>query len=108
MMIVGHFTMVAIHSNVDLPTDLAGTVWQQPTFFQIQQRIRQLIDRYLSMEHLGDRLTDLPHQFTHPQPQGNRIFTQAHSDGRAKAKGDERLSAQDLGQSHLYLSEERR
>jgi hypothetical protein len=32
------------------------------------QRINTLVDRYLSLEHLRDRLTDLPAQFSQPQP----------------------------------------
>ncbi len=48
--------------------DLAGP-WQpdlRPK--QISQRIGALTRRYVTVEHLGDRLTDLPHQFQHPQP----------------------------------------
>jgi hypothetical protein len=48
--------------------DLAGSLCQQPNCFQIQKRINYLIDRYLSLEKLRDRLEDLPTQFNHPQP----------------------------------------
>ncbi|NET48462.1 MAG: ferritin-like domain-containing protein [Merismopedia sp. SIO2A8] len=46
--------------------DLAGPLWPHPTPLQIQARVNILVDRYLSVEHLCDRLNDLPHQFNHP------------------------------------------
>lgn len=36
--------------------------------FQAHSRINNLIDRYLDLEYLSDRLADLPLQFIHPQP----------------------------------------
>jgi hypothetical protein len=48
--------------------DLAGLYVPTPNYWQMQQRIQTLIDRYLMMEHLNDRLSDLPIQFKHPQP----------------------------------------
>ena len=38
------------------------------TSSSIWQRINVLLDRYLTFEHLYDRLQDLPHQFNQPQP----------------------------------------
>ncbi|XGV99565.1 MAG: ferritin-like domain-containing protein [Leptolyngbya sp. BL-A-14] len=38
-----------------------------PNYFQLQRQLRLLIDRYLSTEHLHDRLQDLPVQFANPQ-----------------------------------------
>jgi hypothetical protein len=38
------------------------------TSSSIWQRINVLLDRYLTFEHLHDRLQDLPHQFNQPQP----------------------------------------
>ena len=48
--------------------DLAGEVCFRPNFFQTKARINYLIDEYLSLEELGDRLKDLPQQFENPQP----------------------------------------
>ena len=36
-------------------------------YFQVQQHVNTLINRYLSFEHLYDRLSDLPIQFENPQ-----------------------------------------
>ncbi|MBD2120735.1 ferritin-like domain-containing protein [Trichocoleus sp. FACHB-262] len=47
--------------------DLAGQYHQDLNFWQIQHRIDALINRYLSVEHLRDRLEDLPVQFRTPQ-----------------------------------------
>jgi hypothetical protein len=47
--------------------DLAGS-WQleiEPK--SVQQRTKALTQRYLSLEHLSDRLNDLPQQFDNPQ-----------------------------------------
>jgi hypothetical protein len=49
------------------PVDLAGPYHPNLNHWQIQHRIEALIDRYLSMEHLRDRLVDLPVQFSNPQ-----------------------------------------
>ena len=43
--------------------DLAGQIYWQPNFLQIQKRINHLVDYYLSLNKLRDRLQDLPAQF---------------------------------------------
>ncbi|VEP17108.1 conserved hypothetical protein [Hyella patelloides LEGE 07179] len=48
--------------------DLAGDVCFNPTFLQTKTRIHHLIDTYLTLDILGDRLEDLPEQFLNPQP----------------------------------------
>jgi hypothetical protein len=48
--------------------DLAGYCHPKPNLWQTQQRIQSLIRRYLSVDVLSDRLTDLPRQFQNPQP----------------------------------------
>ncbi|UBF25147.1 hypothetical protein K9N68_26480 [Kovacikia minuta CCNUW1] len=52
--------------TLDYPTDLAGSLSVQPHYFDTRARINCLIDRYLSIETLSDRLSDLPSQFTNP------------------------------------------
>ncbi|MBD2107602.1 ferritin-like domain-containing protein [Nodosilinea sp. FACHB-13] len=48
--------------------DLAGP-WQLPLSSRLaNQRIATLTRRYVTVEHLCDRLADLPHQFQDPQP----------------------------------------
>lgn len=54
--------------NYQATIDLAGEVCFRPNFFQTKARINYLIDEYLSLEQLGDRLEDLPQQFIDPQP----------------------------------------
>ncbi len=51
-----------------LAEDSAGQSHPSPDYFQTQQRIRSLIDKYLAVEKLHDRLQDLPMQFQNPQP----------------------------------------
>ncbi|WP_392533487.1 ferritin-like domain-containing protein [Nostoc sp. C117] len=51
-----------------LTEDLAGQSYASPDYFQIQHRLRSLIDKYLAAEKLHDRLQDLPIQFANPQP----------------------------------------
>ncbi|MFN6538822.1 MAG: ferritin-like domain-containing protein [Nostoc sp. EkiNYC01] len=51
-----------------LTEDLPGQSYCSPDYFQTQQRIRSLIDKYLAVEKLHDRLQDLPIQFANPQP----------------------------------------
>jgi len=46
--------------------DLAGSCYKHPTYLQTRARINYLIDRYLSVAILSDRLTDLPTQFINP------------------------------------------
>ena len=60
--------MVVTQATTVLREDLAGIVCVDLTHAQLHQRIKYLINRYLSTEYLGDRLADLPHQFEHPQP----------------------------------------
>jgi len=48
--------------------DLAGQSYARPHYFQTQHRLRSLIDKYLAVEKLHDRLQDLPLQFANPQP----------------------------------------
>jgi hypothetical protein len=57
----------AISLNV-LQTDLAGDYSPQPTLWQTQTRLHNLVRKYLSVDVLGDRLQDLPTQFCNPQP----------------------------------------
>jgi hypothetical protein len=54
-------------SNYSSTFDLAGQLYLQPNSLQIQKRIHHLLDRYLSVEKLRDRLQDLPVQFNRPQ-----------------------------------------
>ena len=47
--------------------DLAGS-WQANTEAKaVQQRIKYLVQHYVSIEYLSDRLNDLPLQFNNPQ-----------------------------------------
>jgi hypothetical protein len=46
--------------------DLAGQVQTQSTYLTTRARINHLIDRFLAIEILSDRLSDLPSQFTNP------------------------------------------
>ncbi|MBW4644977.1 MAG: ferritin-like domain-containing protein [Goleter apudmare HA4340-LM2] len=57
-----------LHTLVPLTEDLAGQSHPNPSYLQTQRRIRFLIDKYLTVEKLRDRLEDLPIQFAHPQP----------------------------------------
>ncbi|MBD1874298.1 ferritin-like domain-containing protein [Nodosilinea sp. FACHB-131] len=51
-----------------LENDLAGP-WQSSLSPRLaNQRIAALTRRYVAVEHLSDRLADLPHQFQDPQP----------------------------------------
>lgn len=51
-----------------LEDDLAGP-WSASLSPRLaSQRIAALTRRYVTVEHLGDRLADLPHQFQNPQP----------------------------------------
>jgi hypothetical protein len=47
--------------------DLAGRVYLQPNYWQIQKRVNYLVNNYLSLEILRDRLQDLPVQFERHQ-----------------------------------------
>jgi hypothetical protein len=51
-----------------LPTDSAKSVHHSPSYLQTRARINALINRYLTVELLSDRLSDLPSQFTMPHP----------------------------------------
>lgn len=46
--------------------DLAGYCYRNPKYKQTRARINYLIDRYLSLDILSDRLIDLPTQFHNP------------------------------------------
>lgn len=59
-------TIPPLKASQDLAVDLAGTVWPQPTMRQTQRRIKTVIQQYLSMEYLRDRLADLPDQLEYP------------------------------------------
>ena len=48
--------------------DLAGEVCFRPSFFQTKTRINYLINEYLNINELCDRLEDFPQQFKNPQP----------------------------------------
>ncbi|MEH2421715.1 MAG: ferritin-like domain-containing protein [Nostoc sp.] len=50
-----------------LAEDLAGKSYLSPDYLQTQRRIHSLIDKYVAVEKLHDRLQDLPIQFTNPQ-----------------------------------------
>ena len=60
--------MVSYCGDRQLEMDLAGQIYTCPNYWQLQQRIQFLIDTYLAVDKLGDRLEDLPIQFAHPQP----------------------------------------
>jgi hypothetical protein len=46
--------------------DLAGRVRVEATYLGTRARINQLVDRFLSVDVLSDRLSDLPSQFSNP------------------------------------------
>lgn len=46
--------------------DLAGYCPESPTYLQMRARINHLINTYLSIDTLSDRLGDLPSQFITP------------------------------------------
>ena len=46
--------------------DLAGSYSEHPNYLQIRARMNRLIDRYLSIDILSQRLIDLPTQFSQP------------------------------------------
>ncbi|MBE9209137.1 ferritin-like domain-containing protein [Nostoc sp. LEGE 06077] len=48
--------------------DLADQSYTSPRYWQTQHRLRSLIDNYVAVEKLHDRLQDLPIQLTNPQP----------------------------------------
>ncbi len=48
--------------------DLAGPWSPSLSVHQVRRRIAALTRRYVTVEHLRDRLADLPHQFQYPQP----------------------------------------
>lgn len=50
-----------------LAKDLAGQSYSHHHYFQTQHRLRSLIDGYLAVEKLQERLQDLPIQFDNPQ-----------------------------------------
>ena len=46
--------------------DLAGQVQTQATYLSTRARINHLIDRFLAIDIMSERLSDLPSQFTNP------------------------------------------
>ncbi|MGB3138637.1 MAG: hypothetical protein WBB18_17640 [Nodosilinea sp.] len=48
--------------------DLAGPWQSSPGPGQVRRRIATLTQRYITVDHLRDRLADLPYQFQKPQP----------------------------------------
>lgn len=57
-----------VNTTSPLTEDLAGQTYTNPNYWQIQHRLRSLIDNYVAAEKLQERLQDLPTQFTNPQP----------------------------------------
>ncbi len=49
-----------------LAADLAGCCPVDPNYLQIRARMNRLVERYLSIDLLSHRLSDLPTQFTQP------------------------------------------
>lgn len=49
-----------------LAVDLAGSCYSSPSYLQTRARLNHLIDRYISVDILSDRLSDLPSQFVTP------------------------------------------
>jgi hypothetical protein len=61
--------MIAQTISLNFPSiDLAGDCYPQPSFWQTQKRLQTLVRKYLRPDTLGDRLCDLPAQFSNPQP----------------------------------------
>ncbi|MCF4970105.1 ferritin-like domain-containing protein [Nostoc sp. CMAA1605] len=56
-----------VNTTTPLAEDLAGQSYTSPSYWQIQQRLRSLIDNYVATEKLQERLEDLPTQFTNHQ-----------------------------------------
>ncbi len=56
-----------IHSNNYQKIDLAGYCHVSPNYLKTRARINYLIQRYLSLNILTERLLDLPQQFENPQ-----------------------------------------
>jgi hypothetical protein len=60
---------MAPSTQIDSPvTDLTGEHQSHLNYFQIQRQLNFLVNRHLSLDHLDDRLRDLPVQFENPQP----------------------------------------
>ncbi|BAY77644.1 hypothetical protein NIES25_41110 [Nostoc linckia NIES-25] len=57
-----------LHTLSPVAEDSAPQSYPSPGYFQTQQRIRFLVDRYVAAEKLHERLQDLLIQFQHPQP----------------------------------------
>jgi hypothetical protein len=47
-------------------SDLAGFIPTEANYLNMRARLNHLVDRYLNLEILSDRLSDLPSQFTTP------------------------------------------
>jgi hypothetical protein len=63
-----HKSEFGMHSSCLSPkiVDLAGDRQHRSHYFQTRRRVNCLINRYLSLEILSDRLKDLPSQFETP------------------------------------------
>ncbi|PSR15668.1 hypothetical protein C8255_21870, partial [filamentous cyanobacterium CCP3] len=59
---------MVLAASISSDEDLAGAWPPQLGLEQARRRVKALTQRYVSVEVLGDRLADLPHQFRHPQP----------------------------------------
>ena len=55
-------------NNYQSIVDLAGEVDFNPSFWQTKSRINNLIDKYISIKQLSNRIEDFPQQFENPQP----------------------------------------
>lgn len=65
-------------NRIYYPVDVAGHQHLYPHYLQTQARINRLIKRYLSLEILSDRLSDLPVQFESPH---QRLWERIHWEG---------------------------
>ena len=59
--------VTTINSNNSNQFDLAGYCHSKPNYLQTRARINYLLERYLSLAILTERLLDLPQQFATPQ-----------------------------------------
>lgn len=62
---------MTVQTGISLTTpsqiDLAGYCHSTPIYWQMRARINYLVERYLSLDILSERLLDLPRQFVQPQ-----------------------------------------
>lgn len=59
---------MVLAASISGDEDLAGAWPPNLGFEQARRRVKALTQRYVTVEVLGDRLADLPHQFQNPQP----------------------------------------